>query len=533
MISFSSENEPKDLFLDQKFPVGSLVKTKKEGDKTVLLEVSEFPPPLVQTCKKNVWSEEKPDISVPFNQSFLFAKTDEESILPEGYWMKGKKSGKGRIIRWAEDKGISFAILSPFSEADLQRFAGNRGDEMEVKIHRIIRDPVSKNGFALARTSEFEIPIEFSELSLSDYGAGLELIEGKTLSLIIADLETNGFPQLSNLEKVMEDLERITEEVSKSTQRTRDSKKSFIDLQGILVEIIKDQEKAFVAIPRENGVVQVFEVNQIYVPGKNLKYLRLNEEVTLRLLSLDNGVEIDTDCLAKDELNTIPELWKEGRAENKISAPACLADEDLAEWDASPEALDYVKRRSWQYCLQARIVFLKARMSSLKEWMSVDAVVERTSRNEKGETFVNVIFGDNIPGSIPENRLPSSGYSEGDELSLCITSLDPLRLADRDTEIRQKEETIARWRSNISKSKDYISNQEQQRAKIQANMAKNSIQLSGATSPKWIKRYKQWIAAENAQITQKNANIMRARQQIAEQEEKISSVLKELKRLKK
>lgn len=444
--------------------------------------------------------------------------------------MKGVKSGKARIVRWAEEKGVSFAFLSPFSEFELQKLAGKVGGEMEVKIHRIVRDPVSKNGFALARTPEFEIPIEFSELSLSDYGAGLELIEGETLSLTVSDYDKNGFLRLSNLKTVMDDLASIAEEVSESGQKTRGSERSFIDLSGILVEIVKDQEKAVVAIRREGGVVQVFDVNQTYVPGNNLKYLRLNEEVTVRLLPPNNGVEADADCLF-DDVASRPKSWKEGKTENKISVPACLTDKDLTKWNARPESVDYVFRRSWQYCLQARIVFLKSRMSSLEEWMSVRAVVERISRSDEGQTFVHVVFGDNIPGSIPENRLPPGGHAVGDELSLCIASMDPLRLSDRDMEIRQKEETIARWKANISNSRNYILDQDERRSRDQAKVLELTGQLF-TDSPKWQEIHSQWIAESNSRIAQRDANIFRAQQQIAEQKGKISSVRRELKKLK-
>ncbi len=530
MISLSGKKDRKDLFLDQRFPVGCWIETGKKDSKTVLLKVLEIPPALKQSCKRDVWYDETPDTSIPFSQFFLFANAGDEPVLPEGYWMKGAKSGKARIIRWAEEKGISFAILSPFSESELRKFAGKVGGEMEVKIHRIIRDPVSKNGFALARIPEFEIPIEFSEMSLSDYGAGLELIEGETLPLIISGYDKNGFPRLSNLKRVMDDLASIAGEISESGQKTRGSERSFIDLSGILVEIVKDEEKAVVAIRREGGVIQVFDVNQTYVPGNNLKYLRLNKEITVRLLPPNNGVEVDVDCLF-DDVPSRPKSWKEGKTENKISVPACLADKDLAKWNARPEAVDYVKRRSWQYCLQARVVSLKSRMSALEEWMSVKAVVERISHSDEGQSFVHVVFGDNIPASIPENRLSSSGHSVGDELSLCITSLEPLRLSDRDMEIRQKEETIVRWKANISSSEDYISDQEERRSRDQAKVLELTVQLF-SDSPKWQEIHSQWIAESNERIAQRDAKISGARQQVAEWKEKISSVRRELKKLK-
>ena len=531
MVKLSGRKNQEDLFLDQRFPVGCWVETKKRGDKTVLSEVLALAPVLGLTCRRDIWYDGTPDVSVSFNQSFLFADAGGQLVSPEGYWMKGAKSGKARIVRWAEEKGIPFAILSPFSETDLRKFAGKTSGEMEVKIHRIIRDPVSKNGFALARTPEFEIPIEFSELSFSDYGAGLELIEGETLSLIISGYDKNGFPRLSNLKRVMDDLAGIAEEVSESDRMTRGSERSFIALSGILVEIAKDQEKAVVAIRKGSGVIQVFEVAQTFVPGQNLKYLRLNEEVGLRIFALDNGVEITADCLTESEVKVRPKLWKEGRTENRISVPACLTDKDLAKWDARPEAVEYVKRRSWQYCLQARIVSLKSRMSSFEEWMSVKAVVERISRSDEGQSFVHVVFGDNIPGSIPENRLSPGGHAIGDELSLCIASLDPLRLSDRDMEIRQKEEAIARWKANISNSEGYISDQEERRSRDQSKVMELTVQLF-TDSPKWHEIHSQWIAETNERIAQRVAKISGSQQQIAEWKNKISSVRRELKKLK-
>ena len=250
-----------------------------------------------------------------------------------------------------------------------------------------------------------------------------------------------------------------------------------------------------------------------------------------RIFALDNGVEITADCLTESEMKSRPKLWKEGRTENRISVPSCLADKDLAKWNARPEAVEYVKRRSWQYCLQARIVSLKSRMSSFEEWMPVKAIIERTSRSDEGQTFVHVVFGDNIPASIPESRLSPGGRAVGDELSLCIASLDPLRLADRDMEIRQKEEVIARWKANISNSEDYISDQEERRSRDQAKVMELTIQLF-TDSPKWHEIHSQWIVETNERMAQRDAKISGAQQQIAEWKDKISSVRRELKKLK-
>jgi len=170
-------------------------------------------------------------------------------------------------------------------------------------------------------------------------------------------------------------------------------------------------------------------------------------------------------------------------------------------------------------------------MSSLEEWMSVKGVVERISRSDEGQSFIHVVFGDNIPGSIPENRLSPGGHAVGDELSLCIASLDPLRLSDRDMEIRQKEEAIARWKANISNSEDYISDQEERRSRDQAKVMELTVQLF-TDSPKWHEIHSQWIVETNERISQRNAKISGSRQQIAEWKNKISSVRRELKKLK-
>jgi len=504
------------LLCDQVYPVGCWVKTKKKRS-SFAIEFSKIPLPSVLRFKKDVWSEERPEESAVFQDAFRYLQSGNQLLDVKASWI-GEESEIARIIRWENKNGVPVAVLSSLSETEMQKSVGKKGSTLEVGIHCVARDPIGKNGWILGWTSNSEIPIELSNMSLSEVGWGLELIEGETLLLTVKGFEASGLPQLSNIEKAMDGAKQTVKKIFGSTQETQGGRK-FVDLSGTLVGILTDQERSVVAVAGDNGVVQAFEVGQGFVPGQNLKYLRLNEEVTVRLFAPDNGVEIVADCLSEEEIRGKPRIWKEGRTEGKISVPSCIDAKDLAKWNARPETIDYVLRRSWQYCLQARIVLLKERMSSLKEWMSVEAIVERIRRNEDGETFVHVVFGDNIPGAIPENRLPLSGYSEGDELSLCITSLDPLRLVDKDTEIQQKEETIARWEANVSNSEGYMESQAEQIGKIKYALDNYSLY------PDQILERQGWLA-------EKYANISRAQQQIAEQNQKISSVRQELKKLR-
>ncbi len=353
MVSLPGQTS--DVFLDQRFPVGSWVEVKEEKEKAYLGDLVEVPSPIKISYKKTIWSSEEPreERIVSFDQRFVL---DEPRIAsPQCIWFSQKRADRARIIEWTQQNGVPVAVLSPFAESDISRLGKIKGNSLRVKVYRVVRDPVSRNGWALVRTPRFEIPVEFSELSLSGWGPGLEQIEGQTLTLIVKDFDADGFPKLSNIEVVTEDLGELRRGISASKEKTKDSQRSFIKLSGQVSEINEAEEKVFAVVTRKNGVLHSFEVNQAYVPGNDLKNLQVGEEVILQLFNRTGRDEIAVDYFTDEEIKSLPEGWQVDKEKGRILVPLCLKDEDLKGWPARPEAIDFAERHSWQYCLNARI----------------------------------------------------------------------------------------------------------------------------------------------------------------------------------
>lgn len=481
------------LLCDQAFPVGCWVKIRKRRN-SFAIEFSKIPLPHVLRFKKDVWSEERPDESAVFNEAFRNLSPDEQSFDVQTSWI-GKESENARIVRWENKNGIPVAVLSPISETDMQKSIGKKGDAVNVKIHCVARDPIGKNGWILGRTSNSEIPIELSNMSLSDVGWGLELIEGETLLLTVKGFEASGLPQLSNIEKVMDDLKQIVKEVSESEDEIKGKELPYVDYTGTVIGIMRDQERAAVAIQKENGVVHIFEPSQASVPGSDLKYLRIGEEVIVRLILFSDVIEIGLpEKITEDEINKMPNSWKRTNG-SKISIPICLEDKDIRNWNARMESKEYVQRRSWQYCLQVRIS-LKDRLSELVQGTVVKALVEKISQGKNGEFIgINVVLGDNIPCFIPANYVRSDGVYKGEMISVFIKDVDSetgfLQLNDdknrKEWRIKKLQEQIKKVRINILETIEKRDDED--------------------TSYKWKEIYAGWIADGAAQIAEKEQEI--------------------------
>lgn len=133
-------------------------------------------------------------------------------------------------------------------------------------------------------------------------GPGLEALQGQTLNLFVKDIDESGFPQLSNIQEILEDLRKLREEVLKSERVSKVSQRNFIELSTFVAEIKEEEERIIVIVPRDNGVLHPFEVVQDFVPEKNFKNLRIGEEVIVRLFVRTDRAEIPTSLLTEEEL---------------------------------------------------------------------------------------------------------------------------------------------------------------------------------------------------------------------------------------
>ncbi len=484
MVDLPSRAQKRDIFLDQRFPVGSWVEVKEERGKTYLSKLDEVPLPIRISFKKNIWlSEEKREKMVSYDQRFVV--NEFQGISVQGIWFAQKKANRARIVEWTQQNDVPVAILSPFAESDISKLGKKKGDSLRIKIHRVVRDPIGKSGWVLAQTFKFEIPVEFGELTLSDWGAGLERLEGQTLSLLIKDFDEAGFPQLTNVERVIEDLRDIRKEISESGEKTELSERPYIELSGFVVEIKEGEERTIVVAPRKKGILHPFEIAQDYVPSGNLKNLRVNEEILLRLFQTDM-VEIPANDLTDKEIKNRPKEWEIKEEENKVLMSPCLEDKDLENWSARPEAIDFVKRRSWRYCLQVRIISLKELEDNMKK--AEDAIAKTRMNIDRNQSILV-----KIRQNINENR----------------ARLDKIRQNITTNQNKRETATSEKW-ENIYKS--WIKDSEEQEAKVMS----------------WIKEGKEREAERICWIEEDERKIRDVELSIRDWQEKIKSARKKL-----
>ncbi|MBU4204826.1 hypothetical protein KKH26_01420, partial [Patescibacteria group bacterium] len=481
----TKEKKKENLFIDQIIPIGSSVSVIREKKKALIGKITRLPSTISfaykQTLDIDLSKEERLSLA-EFTEGFLCSEFEEENYKVEVNWVGDDMADEAIIVGWTEKSGQPIAILAPIKNSDVKSNF-EVGNWFEATVRKVVRDPSGKGGFVLISLNyDPDVSIEINTISLSPAGYGLEVLEGKTIDLCIESFDENGNPLLTNINQITKDLKVLREEISKSSEATKKSEKNYIELSALTTEINEDEEKAVVIITRKEGIIHFFEINQTYVPGKDLGNLRIGEEIVIRLISKTNGDEILVEYFAKEEIRDMPKGWGLNEIGDKVIVPLCLEDKDLEGWNVRPELIDFVKRHSWQYCLTVRIISLKERMSRLNEGMIVRATVKGIDQDGRGEDIVRVVFGDNIPGSIPGRFLSSPKVSEGDELSLCVRGVDPetglIRLVDekkekefqkkrKETAVQQIEESIAKMRTFLRNDEDFLVRLKEQLGKIQ------------------------------------------------------------------
>jgi len=530
----SKKEKKSNLFIDQILPIGSLINVTEKRKEILISDTVEFPPAINCYYRKTLngnGSPKKETLSAPaeFAEEFICGEFKEESFEATGDWIGKDTSDQAMVIGWTEESGCSVAILAPVKDAE-SKSSLKVGDTLKATIQKVVRDTNGKGGFVLASLNHNPcVPIEINAISLSPAGYGAEKIEGQILNLSVKGFDEEGNLLLSNINSLIEDLRGLQKEISESEKATKTSNRIYIELSAVTVEIDEEEEKAIVAIERGKGIVHPFEISQNYVPGGDLKNLRIDEEIIVRLFNRTDD-EISVEYFTEEEMKSMPRSWRLNETKDKVVLPLCLEDKDLERWNVRSELVDFVKRHSWQYCIGARINSLKERISKLKEGNSVNATVRKIDYNEAGEiNKVYVIFGDSVPASILGRFLSSTEISEGDEISLCVRSIDPqtgrILLVDEEkeleliiTDIQQKEETIARWQGNIENSENYKTSLMEQIKKLQYG-------IDNARTVEYAAERIVWLS-------QKNSKIGEVDNQIQEWREKISSVQKELRELR-
>jgi hypothetical protein len=491
------------LFVDQRLPVGSWVQIKEENGRVFI----------------NPEKEDK-----------YFRETEFiDEMLPvsiEGEWLGKQNAERAKIIEWIEKNGQVVAVINPFDNKDIRMLEKKKGDNVEVKIKELKRDPIGRGGWIVALINDdFEVPIELREMCLCPWGPGLEFIEGKTIILTVKNIDKNGLLKLSNIVHIIEDLKNIRKEILENKKSTKRSEGSFTDRIGFVFEIVEEEEKAIVGIESKNGIIHPLEVKQSNIPGGELKVLRMGEEIIIRMFSQKGKDKIPIEYLTNEEIRNIPKGWEIKKEEGKLLVPFCLEDQEFKDWPARIEVVDFIKRHSWQYCLWAKVISLKDRLSVLREMDLLEGEIQKIDYEKDGKTIksAQVLLLDNIPGFIFGKDLGILSISKGDRMSFYIKSINShsgfLRLTtiqgEKDRKRKQKE-YISRMQAKIRKAKSTIKG-------IRRNIVINKQKQKTARSREWEERYGEWIADDTKKINDIKFSIQ-------EWEKKIISAKKQIKK---
>ena len=248
-------------------------------------------------------------------------------------------------------------------------------------------------------------------------------------------------PQLSNIGAIIEDLRSIREKIFRSEKTTKSGRR-YLDLAAFVAEINAEEEKAVAVVPRRNGTLfHPFEISQTHVPGGSLKNLRLGEEVVVQLFLRPGFYEIPVERLTPEEIKNRPRTWELDESKEIVLAPWCLGDEEAEKWPARPEIIDFVRRQSWQYGFNARIISLQER----QEWVAgANENIQRWSANIVKAREAIIKIQQNIAlNSAKEREARSRGNVEwADRFQQWIQ--------EGQQKIRDIEVSIRTWQEKIS-----------------------------------------------------------------------------------
>jgi len=360
----------RNLFLDQRFPVGSRVSVKQKNGKYFISDIIQAPPSVridyrIRNDFEMLLNDFLRSSYLPKGETIRFFDEFIDEDLKrligeaEAVWVDERKSGEAKIVEWKRMDGIPKAIIAPVDDLTLLskiRKEMKSGDNLTVKVEKVARDPGDKRGWILAKTREgLEVPIEMGDMSLSHLGYGLEHFEGEWLELSIREFEgVMRRPRLGNIDKVIQDLEEIRKEIAQAGEMV---------LEGYVEDIDQDEGKVIVVVFRNSGVVHFFEVSKRHVmPGseQDVTYLRIGEKVivALSMRNRDRGEwRFSTQGLPDYQIKSIPRSQglKYDKEEERLVA-YCVKEAELENWEAPAELKDIIVKNSWRYIFNVTIV---------------------------------------------------------------------------------------------------------------------------------------------------------------------------------
>jgi len=355
----------KTLLIDQRFPIGSYVSVQEREGTYVISDITRLPLPIDVDYKMRVTFgmllEDFLRVDCPptvyFPENLLSDEVKQLTPQAEANWIGQENYTKeAQIIEWIELDGFPRALIAPINELPLLaklRSEKKEGDQLEVQIEKVMRDPDGKRGWILSRTRDgLEIPLELRDISIGlwepfrIFGYSLKQLEGSWIQLAIKDFDLMGRPRLSNLEKVISDLKKIRTEIEKGNS-----------IVEAYVEMVNEEEKKIVvAYPHGSGIIHFFD---IWVPREwKISSFEIGEKLALTLSFKKEEKGYRYHPLLDYQIKSLP-AGLEYEPGGKIVFQYFLNDGDFERWEAPEEIIEDVFRSSWHFALQARIIPLR------------------------------------------------------------------------------------------------------------------------------------------------------------------------------
>lgn len=360
----------KDLYFDQKIFVGSKVLITCEKENCFILKV------LYSPAQINVDYGEKLDFAVlmddylrkgyqpliKFSNEEAKIKFSEISERARCIWHDERKSSEAKITGWVMQNGIRYAVVTPADErAVIQRIM--QENKSKVKIIKVFKGPEDEKGWVLAQTEEgYELPIETADLCFLFLSYGLKQLEGRWLELTVKRFTRNDQPVLSNISRIIGELQLIKQKVDKE---------GMVELEAMIDRIDINRKIITVFVIDDNGTILTFSAWQ----KSMLEKFKIGDRVLVKVSLRDERQCYDYQDLEDYQIESLPaeEGWAYDKESSQLVFPCFLDEKKLKYFDSEEEVKERMIKKSWNFGFIARIS---------------DVVVEIEKRNTDGSTEV-------------------------------------------------------------------------------------------------------------------------------------------------
>ena len=349
----SSKSSLDDNAADQKIFVGSKVSVGGNEGSNYIENILQKPPQI------NVEYGEKLDFamimddylpkgfkpSIKFDDAEAREKFQEFKSKINLIWQDDRRDKEAKIIGWRIIDNSICAIAVPFDEKSIIRRVMEQ-EKAKVRINKVFKSVQDKKGWILGETKEgFEIPIECSDLSLSHLISGMKYLEGSWLELDVKSVNVQDRPLLSNIEKIIKELEVLRDEIISSGE---------IELD-VIVDSINDT-KNFVMLftISESNSVYSFSTKLRFIP----EWLKIGDKVSI-IVGVKDGRSYEYCYLEDYQSESMPEEqdWEYDPESEQLFFPYFLDQEKVKYFDIDEEDKERIIKKSWLFGFRCRINF--------------------------------------------------------------------------------------------------------------------------------------------------------------------------------